>query len=600
MAESTFNVTVEADDGFWGDLTLDTSSAYLVFGKVSSIPYHSFFRFPGVTIPQGSTINSCILTLTAYTTSSTETCALMVAFNDVDNAVAPTTYGDTEVLEDTAATVSWSPGSWTADTSYQSPEIKTALQEVVDRAGFASGNAVQVIIYDDGSSSGANRRAYHLDASLYVNYDVVYNESIDDGCGLTDIASEGHVDGEIADGANLSDALPTSYVGIIEDEFEAADEAGKCLQFYVFESISGADSNGMPWYLDWAISDGAFIYDNASIAFQFVVQDGAAIVSIVDAALGLKISDWMTIVDEQITQWDGVEIVPEALGIYDDMVSGVALYGETLNDAASVGDIAKFQLVVVVLEYLGFSELAQAVRIQILEAADTITVVDSVQRAFPLALETVMLAVDVSAVMAAFIADVSEALTSEDSSEYTAQIPLSFSDSITIEENVGSNGTFYRSVTSGLRLSVEVELDGGIWECYALSTPAFFPSMYSGYDFNSYCTFDGKSFGANSGGIYELTGETDAGAQIHTGAILSETDFDARNEKRLRRGYLSISGDAPVMVLETDNGKREVYAIDARGKTVFSNELKSKVWKLSVADFSDLASIKLMPIILTK
>jgi hypothetical protein len=53
------------------------------------------------------------------------------------------------------------------------------------------------------------------------------------------------------------------------------------------------------------------------------------------------------------------------------------------------------------------------------------------------------------------------------------------------------------------------------------------------------------------------------------------------------------------MVFET-GGKREAYAIDTTGKVTASSELKGRSWKLSVADFDTLDSIRLMPIILTR
>jgi hypothetical protein len=124
--------------------------------------------------------------------------------------------------------------------------------------------------------------------------------------------------------------------------------------------------------------------------------------------------------------------------------------------------------------------------------------------------------------------------------------------------------------------------------------------MYSGFDFNSYAVFENRAFGANATGIYELTGTTDAGANISTGVIMSQTDFGSPNQKRFRRGYVGISGTSPVMVLETEDGSREAYAIDTNGKFVASHDLKGKKWKLSVADFDELDCIKLIPVILTK
>jgi len=173
-------------------------------------------------------------------------------------------------------------------------------------------------------------------------------------------------------------------------------------------------------------------------------------------------------------------------------------------------------------------------------------------------------------------------------------------ESLVLTETVSIHAHLYNAVYETLHMNVVVEIDGEIWECYVLNTPKFHPSMYSGFSFNSYCVFEGRAYGANDTGIYELTGTTDAGSTIHTGAILHETDFGSPNQKRFRRGYLGITGTAPVMVFEDENGRREAYTIDTEGKVVASSDLKGKSWKLSIADFDELSTTKLIPVILTK
>ena len=92
---------------------------------------------------------------------------------------------------------------------------------------------------------------------------------------------------------------------------------------------------------------------------------------------------------------------------------------------------------------------------------------------------------------------------------------------------------------------------------------------------------ENRAFAANGPGIYELTGDTDAGTAIHSGVLMHNSDFGAPHQKRFRRGYLGISGGSPVMVLETEDGGRLAYTIDNNGKAVFSHEQKSKKWTLT-------------------
>ena len=199
-----------------------------------------------------------------------------------------------------------------------------------------------------------------------------------------------------------------------------------------------------------------------------------------------------------------------------------------------------------------------------------------------------------------FLNSVQSNLGMVDTSSLIARASNTVTESIVFIDSVTARGTLCNVLYDTLALNVTVELDGEIWECYVLNTPKFLPSMYSGFDFNSYCIFENRAFGANSSGIYELAGSTDAGSEIHTGAILSKTDFGSANQKKFRKGYLDISGTAPKMILETESGERQAYSIDAQGKVTASTALKSKKWALSVAEFESLSSMKFIPIILTK
>ncbi len=106
-------------------------------------------RFTNVTIPQGATIDTAYLTLKSSGSDSGTTANSRVRGKNVDNATIDTTTGGFEAPPFTTAVVDWdSIAAWTEGTNYNSPEIKTVIQEIVNRAGWASGNAM-VIQWDD-------------------------------------------------------------------------------------------------------------------------------------------------------------------------------------------------------------------------------------------------------------------------------------------------------------------------------------------------------------------------------------------------------------------------------------------------------------------
>jgi len=126
----------------------------------------TFIRFANVTIANAATISECVVGLTASNSDSDVTVTLTLGFADADDQAAPTDATELDALTMTTATVAWSPGAWTDGEKYFTPDLKTSLQEVVDRGGWASGQAVVLIIEDNGSSGQAFRRfsAYDFDS----------------------------------------------------------------------------------------------------------------------------------------------------------------------------------------------------------------------------------------------------------------------------------------------------------------------------------------------------------------------------------------------------------------------------------------------------
>ena len=87
-------------------------------------------------------------------------------FNDQDDAVAPTTWSNYNTKSLTAAIV-WNGIAPVADGgTIDTPELKTILQEVIDRGGWVSGQAVMILIKDNSSDNGAYRAFSAIDYLL--------------------------------------------------------------------------------------------------------------------------------------------------------------------------------------------------------------------------------------------------------------------------------------------------------------------------------------------------------------------------------------------------------------------------------------------------
>ncbi|KKL05828.1 hypothetical protein LCGC14_2602140, partial [marine sediment metagenome] len=154
-----------------------TNSTFYAAGNDSANDddYTGDARFTTVAI--ADTINVAYLTLTAKQDESGTIVRTNISAEDADDPGQVTDDTDFHTRTQTTAVVTWdSLGSWTTNTEDQSPSIVAVLQEIVDRGGWASGNAINIRWQDDGADSDALRVSHSYDSDtakapkLHIEY----------------------------------------------------------------------------------------------------------------------------------------------------------------------------------------------------------------------------------------------------------------------------------------------------------------------------------------------------------------------------------------------------------------------------------------------
>lgn len=88
-------------------------------------------------------------------------------------------------------------------------------------------------------------------------------------------------------------------------------------------------------------------------------------------------------------------------------------------------------------------------------------------------------------------------------------------------------------------------------------------TQYCEYDFNSFCKIGNKYFGASESGIFELTGDDDAGTDIDAFFELIVSDWGISNVKRIRTAYIGGEADGALkLTLKDDEDNLRVYTIN--------------------------------------
>ena len=117
-------------------------------------------RFLNIQLAQGANIINAYVEFTADDVEADEPANLIIdgelvpdapAFVDISNNVSNRTR--------TTANVEWQPEHWTAvSQKYQTPDITAVIQEIVNQEGWASGNALVIIVSDNPDNPSQGRR----------------------------------------------------------------------------------------------------------------------------------------------------------------------------------------------------------------------------------------------------------------------------------------------------------------------------------------------------------------------------------------------------------------------------------------------------------
>ena len=111
-------------------------------------------RFSGVAIPKQATITSAYVQFEVDETQSAAA-DLVVRGQASDNAAAfANANGNISSRPRTAASTTWSPAAWTqvgqVGAAQRTPDLSAVVREIVNRAGWVSGNALVLVVTGTG------------------------------------------------------------------------------------------------------------------------------------------------------------------------------------------------------------------------------------------------------------------------------------------------------------------------------------------------------------------------------------------------------------------------------------------------------------------
>ena len=170
------SVAATADTAYWitgtSNFTTPTDRFNAGTFDASFIGYGAVGRFLSIQIPKNSKIISAKLDLICSTAFTGTDCRTYFDAIDEDNGGVPASpYATFMARARTTAQVAWNISAlWVAGTTYTTPDISSVIQELVDRASWAQGNAMLICWNNNASPTTANnlRRAANYNHATYA------------------------------------------------------------------------------------------------------------------------------------------------------------------------------------------------------------------------------------------------------------------------------------------------------------------------------------------------------------------------------------------------------------------------------------------------
>ena len=178
-------------------------------------------RFDGIDIPQGATVTNAYVQFTTDETDDDPTRLNVVAQAHDD---APTFASRDKNISSRATTragVAWSPAPWKrkgeAGPDQRTPNLAAVLQEVVDRPGWESGNALALVVTGSGQRTAESYNGERDKAPvLHVEYEGA--EGVDNSAPSVDAGEDQVVElpsAAVLDGDVQDDGLPEDALSVV-------------------------------------------------------------------------------------------------------------------------------------------------------------------------------------------------------------------------------------------------------------------------------------------------------------------------------------------------------------------------------------------------
>lgn len=205
-------------------------------------------------------------------------------------------------------------------------------------------------------------------------------------------------------------------------------------------------------------------------------------------------------------------------------------------------------------------------------------------------------------------ATVTSAVTAESSVSVSKYADGEVTSDVAAVSSVALNMTLYAAVQSAAEGISVVMIQGQEYPVWAINAETYAPSLYENFNFDSFTKIGDRYFACNETGLFELTGDDDAGTVIAASFMLGRDLNESTRPKHSGVAYLHGTSDGKLQVRAvTVDGKVYSYTSEAKlddivraRRVKFGRGIEAHYWQLEVRNVNggdfDLDTIEITSI----
>ena len=357
-----------------------------------------------------------------------------------------------------------------------------------------------------------------------------------------------------------------------------ADTMSTIYQIYGISADSAVAADALTPGMVWPVAEAMLATDTLTpqMILNFLLAESGSVADRIAWATSILLEESVLSTDDLSALIDRFLVLSDALSA-SDTISPQFNYTISLAEGALLLDLTQ------IANYMGVSETVAAV--------------------------------DAAAGMIRFLVSAVDTAAAADSSNYYVTLLLSAADDAAAADVLTPQMVFNLAVADTATFVTRLPLVDGEYSAWILNTETAGAWEYSNYPFNSFATFEGRSFGLTDTTLYELEGSDDDGTEIAAWYRTGLMDLGTSRLKTVPRAYLGYSAESGLVLktYTTEGGeKRERwYAMvpttaDAtrEGRVKLARGVRARLWGFEVHNVDggsiDVDKLQVLPVVLRR